>query len=61
MCMQVDRQFACGHIGFLNIRWCQRVFNGCKGPSHIHDIVYDEEICPDCLRKETLPKPWTPK
>ncbi|KAH7275858.1 hypothetical protein B0J15DRAFT_27238 [Fusarium solani] len=58
MCVQVDRQFACGHIGFFNIRWCPRALNGCKGPSHKHDIIYVMESCPDCVRKENLPKPW---
>ncbi|CAF3627064.1 unnamed protein product [Fusarium graminearum] len=61
MCVQVNQQFACSHIGFLNIRLCQRVFAGCKGPSDKHEVVYIMEKCPDCIRRDTLPEPWTAK
>lgn len=59
MCTQVDKKWACGHIGYHRIRWCDRLFKGCKGTSSQHELVNDPEKCDDCHRRENLPKPFT--
>lgn len=61
MCVQVDKQWSCGHIGYFQIRWCEKLFNGCKGTSAAHDIIYEPQECSDCLRRKTLPKPFVSK
>ncbi|KAF3072067.1 hypothetical protein CFAM422_005637 [Trichoderma lentiforme] len=61
MCVQVDKQWSCGHVGYFQIRWCEKLFNGCKGTSAAHDIIYEPQECSDCLRRKTLPKPFTSK
>lgn len=57
MCTQVDKQWICGHIGYYQIRWCDKALNGCKGTSAAHDIIQVAEKCDDCIRKDTLPPP----
>lgn len=50
--------WACGHIGFYQINRCARLFNGCKGTSAKHEMVYEVEECSDCQRRKNLPKPF---
>lgn len=57
MCTQVDKQWTCGHVGYYQIRWCDKALNGCKGTTATHDIIQIAEKCDDCIRKETLPPP----
>lgn len=61
MCVQVDKQWSCGHVGYFQIRWCEKLFKGCKGTSAAHDIIYQLEECSDCIRLKGLPKPFTSK
>lgn len=61
MCIQVDKRWACGHIGYFRIDWCERLFKGCKGISAHHDIIDVAEECGDCKRRFTLPKPLVSK
>lgn len=57
MCIQVDKRWKCGHIGFFKIKWCEKAFNGCKGTPAHHDIVEDDQRCGDCERRDSLPEP----
>ncbi|PHH86050.1 hypothetical protein CDD83_10825 [Cordyceps sp. RAO-2017] len=61
MCTQVDKRWACGHVGYFQIKWCERIFKGCKGTSAQHEIIDEPEECGDCKRRYTLPKPFTAK
>lgn len=61
MCTQVDKQWVCGHVGYYKIKWCSRLFKGCKGTPAQHEIVKDREKCGDCKRRETLPNPLVSK
>ncbi|RDA86692.1 hypothetical protein CP532_5048 [Ophiocordyceps camponoti-leonardi (nom. inval.)] len=56
MCTQVDKRWACGHIGFFHIKWCRKQFKGCKGPSAQHETVDDNEECSDCKRRFAVPQ-----
>lgn len=57
MCTQVDKRWACGHVGFYRIKWCEQIFKTCKGTTEKHDIIDEKEECSDCERRRTLPKP----
>ena len=57
MCTQIDKQWICGHIGYFKVQRCERLFKGCKGTTAKHDVVYVTELCGDCQRRATLPKP----
>lgn len=61
MCTQVDKRWACGHIGYFRIDRCDELFKGCKGTRAQHDIVDEPSVCSDCLRRENLPKPLVSK
>ncbi|KOS23019.1 hypothetical protein ESCO_003805 [Escovopsis weberi] len=61
MCMQVDKQWACGHVGFSHILWCEQLFKSCKGTSAKHHILFEPGECDDCQRRRNLPKPWKAK
>lgn len=61
MCTQIDKQWACGHIGYYKIRFCEKLFKGCKGTSHEHEIIYEADKCGDCERRESLPNPLESK
>ncbi|RCI09981.1 hypothetical protein L249_8653 [Ophiocordyceps polyrhachis-furcata BCC 54312] len=60
MCTQVDKRWACGHIGFFHIKWCRKQFKGCKGPSAQHETVDDNEECSDCKRRFAVPQSYSP-
>lgn len=57
MCIQVDRQWVCGHTGYFQIKWCVLALNGCKGPGAKHEVMYIADKCDDCIRRESLPPP----
>ncbi|KAF4504896.1 hypothetical protein G6O67_008289 [Ophiocordyceps sinensis] len=56
MCTQVDKRWACGHVGYYSIKWCEQLFKGCKGTSAKHEIIEEMAVCSDCKRRFTLPK-----
>ncbi|KAJ6437812.1 C6 zinc finger domain-containing protein [Purpureocillium lavendulum] len=57
----VDKQWACGHIGYFGVDRCELLFKGCKGTSAKHRVIYEPEMCGDCQRRQTLPKPFVSK
>jgi hypothetical protein len=61
MCTQVDKRWSCGHIGYFHIKFCDRLFKGCKGTSAVHEFVDVDEMCSDCERRDTLPEPLESK
>lgn len=61
MCTQVDKKWACGHIVFYRIIWCERQFKGCKGTSAHHDVVDEPDKCGDCKRRSAQHKASAPK
>lgn len=61
MCTQVDKRWACGHIGYYRIKWCDQMFKDCKGTSAEHEVIDEAKVCGDCLRRQTLPKPHIAK
>lgn len=61
MCTQVDKKWACGHVGYFRLKQCEFLFKGCKGTSAKHDIVLEAGLCSDCQRRETLPKEYVAK
>ncbi|KFH41193.1 hypothetical protein ACRE_080990 [Hapsidospora chrysogenum ATCC 11550] len=61
MCTQVDKRWACGHVGYFQIKYCERLFKGCKGTTAHHEILEEPELCSDCLRRKTLPNPLVSK
>lgn len=61
MCTQVDKRWVCGHVGYFRIKRCDRLFKGCKGTTAKHEIIDVPEVCGDCERRQTLPKPRTAK
>lgn len=61
MCTQVDKKWACGHVGYFSVKLCDKLFKGCKGTSAKHDIIEEPGLCSDCQRRETLPKPRVSK
>lgn len=58
MCTQVDKRWACGHTGYVRIKFCDKLFKGCKGTSAVHEIEEDKDKCGDCQRRESLPEPF---
>ena len=48
MCIQVDKRWKCGHIGFFTVKWCPSVGKGCKGTAAEHEVVKVGEKCGDC-------------
>jgi len=60
MCVQVDTQWSCGHVGFYKVKFCDKLFKECKGTSVNHEVIHRKEVCSDCKRRETLPD-WSAK
>lgn len=61
MCIQVDKRWTCGHIGYFKIIWCKMIFKTCKGTSATHEVIDVAEVCDDCERRITLPEPHVAK
>ena len=57
MCTQVDKKWACGHIGYYAVDMCDQLFKGCKGTSAKHRVIEEPVVCGDCERLKALPKP----
>jgi hypothetical protein len=54
----MDKKWSCGHIGYYQIRVCDKLFKGCRGTKPEHEMVDDPEKCGDCQRRDAVPKPF---
>jgi len=57
MCVQIDKAWECGHVGFFTVRWCPYIGQTCKGTKAVHEVLKVAGVCGDCVARARDPNP----